>query len=291
MQTKTVTAAAKALHVSQPVISRSIKDLEENIGFSLFIRERGRLKPTVEAKLLYEEVSRSLVGIDRILQSVEMLRDGHQGYLQIAAAPALSLSFMPTVLADFSRQYPGARVSLQMLGSDIALDMVLNGMCDIAVVMLSLREAGAYGQRILSGRMVCAIPKTHALATKSIIKPIDLSDENFISHPHTLDTRLRIDSVFASHGVHRNMKLESQISLTLIGLVAAGAGITLVDPLTATLYKGTDVAFVPFDPIIVIHYSVVVSATRNPSVLQEKFIKHMKEQLNQAIAPEYRVVA
>src|SRR5699024_2230419 len=119
----------EVLHVSQPVVSRLIRDLEENIGFSLFVRERGRLKPTAEAHILYEEVKRSLIGIDRILQSVDMLREGHQGSIQIAAAPALSLSFMPKVMAEFSREYPGARLSLQMLGSDIALDMVLNGMC------------------------------------------------------------------------------------------------------------------------------------------------------------------
>src|SRR5699024_12174808 len=110
-------------------------------------RESGRLRPTAEAKLLYGDVKRSLMSINHVLHSAEMLRDGHQGYLQIAAAPALSWSFMPRVMADFSKQYPGAQLSLQMLGSDIALDMVLNGMCDIAVVMLSMRDTKTYGQR------------------------------------------------------------------------------------------------------------------------------------------------
>lgn len=291
MQAKTITAAAEVLHVSQPVVSRLIRDLEENIGFSLFVRERGRLKPTAEAHILYEEVKRSLIGIDRILQSVDMLREGHQGSIQIAAAPALSLSFMPKVMAEFSREYPGARLSLQMLGSDIALDMVLNGMCDMAVVMLSLREAGTYGERILAGRMVCAIPVNHKLASKDIIKPEDLRGEEFISHPHILDTRLRIDSIFAAHGVHRTMKLESQISYSLIEFVAAGAGIAMVDPLTATLYKGGGIKFIPFDPIVVNHYSVVVSSDRTPSVLQQKFIAHLKEKLHSTIDPNYRIVA
>ncbi|MGG4605744.1 LysR substrate-binding domain-containing protein [Paenalcaligenes sp. Me131] len=290
MQAKTVTAAALVLNVSQPVVTRLIRDLEENIGFSLFVREQGRLKPTAEAVILYEEVQRSLISVDRILQSVEMLRDGHQGYLQIAAAPALALSFLPKMMAGFSAQYPGARLTLHMHGSETALNMVLSGMCDIAVVMLSMRQSGTYGERILSGRMVCALPVGHRLIQQASVGPWDLKGETFLSHPHVLDTRLQIDGLFAAHGIQREMRLESQISYSLIELVAAGAGVALVDPLTATLYRGDGVVFVPFDPIVVNHYSVVTSSERPPSVLQERFIEQLKTSLYDTLAPEYRVV-
>lgn len=290
MQAKTITAAANVLNVSQPVVSRLIKDLEEKLGFLLFIRESGRLKPTREAMALFNEVRRSLEGFDHITRRAEMLRDGHQGYLQVVAAPAITLSLLPKVVTQFSQRFPRAHLSVQMHGSDHALDMVLNGLCDIALVMLSLHETGKYGQRISSGRMVCAVPIGHQLTTKKVVTPEDLYDEDFISHPPVLDTRLHIDQVFAARGIKRRMKLETQISHSLINFVAAGAGIALVDPLTASLHKESSVVFIPFDPIVINHYSVVTSLERTPSVLQKEFIQHLKKALRDSIAPEYRII-
>lgn len=286
MQAKTVTGAASMLHVSQPVVTRLIKDLEENLGFPLFVRERGRLEPTAEARILYEEVQRSMVGIDRILQSVEMLRQGHHGNLQVAAAPALAINFLPKVVTELSTEFPSSRIALHMHSSETSLDMVLNGRVDLGVIMLSMRQSGTYGERILSAKMVCALPKGHALADQQWVGPKDLKDEPFISHPRVLDTRLQIDAMFGAFGLQPKTRLEAQISYSLIEFVAAGAGVALVDPITAAMYPGDAVVFVPFEPVIANHYSVVISPHRPPSVLQERFIARLRERLIETISPE-----
>src|SRR5690606_22703221 len=83
---KTVTSAAEMLHVSQPVVTRLVADLEDRIGFALFDRQRGRLIPTSEAHALYGEVHRSLIGVDRILHIADEIRGLKGVSLQIAAA-------------------------------------------------------------------------------------------------------------------------------------------------------------------------------------------------------------
>src|SRR5437868_6942450 len=88
MLCQTVTRAAEMLHISQPAATRLIADLEESVGFALFERVRGRLYPTAEAQVLYEEVQRSLVGVERIALAAQDIRELQRGSLQIAAAPA-----------------------------------------------------------------------------------------------------------------------------------------------------------------------------------------------------------
>src|SRR5690606_32731373 len=76
---KTVTNAAEMLHVSQPVVTRLIADLEERIGIQLFERRKGRLHPTPEAMLLYEDVHRSLSSIERITNAASEIRSLQRG--------------------------------------------------------------------------------------------------------------------------------------------------------------------------------------------------------------------
>src|SRR5690348_6414912 len=93
MLCQTVTKASEMLHISQPAATRLIADLEDSIGFDLFDRKRGRLIPTAEAQTLFEEVQQSLLGVERIARTAQEIRHQQRGVLQVAAAPALSLSF------------------------------------------------------------------------------------------------------------------------------------------------------------------------------------------------------
>ena len=68
---RTVTLASEMLHISQPATTRLLADLESSLRIKLFDRVKGRLHPTVEAQALYEEVQRSLVGMDRIARAAD----------------------------------------------------------------------------------------------------------------------------------------------------------------------------------------------------------------------------
>lgn len=106
MVRRTVTGAAEMLDVTQPVVTRLIADLEDRIAISLFERVKGRLVPTPEAALLFEDVHQSLVRIERIANAASNSKGFRLTRLEIAAAPSMALSFLPPAIASFTNDHP-----------------------------------------------------------------------------------------------------------------------------------------------------------------------------------------
>lgn len=285
----TVTRAAESLHVSQPAVTRLIADLEESIGFALFSRVRGRLHPTTEAQALYEEVERSLVGIERIARTADEIRSLQRGMLRIAAAPALALSFMPRAIALFLKLHTDIRVSLGNYPSRTVVDTVMEERCDVGFVILSINHLSTHGRRLLSTRMVCALPDGHRLAGHEVILPSDLAGEYFVSHPHALESRLQIDALFASYGIERKLQVETQVSAGVCAMVAAGLGVSLVDPITAMEYGARGVCFLPFEPVMSTDFSVLTPTHRPSSILVTAFIDHVRKFAIQELDPRFMI--
>lgn len=285
----TVTRASEMLHISQPATTRLLADLEHSLGFPLFERVKGRLHPTVEAQALYEEVQRSLHGVDRIARAAEEIKQLQRGTLQIAAAPAIALSFLPHAISDYLKTHAEASVSLLVHSSRSVLDMVVGQRCDVGFAILSMDHPSPHGERLISAKMVCALPAGHRLCALDTIHPRDLAGERFVTHPRILDSRLRIDALFASHGVELKQRLETQVSHAICSFVEAGAGVSLVDAITALGYRGTGVVFRPFEPALVTDFSILKPPQRPPALLLESFVAHVRDYAVAKLDPRFVV--
>lgn len=274
---QTVTLASEKLHISQPATTRLLADLESSIGFRLFDRVKGRLHPTVEAEALFKEVQRSLIGVDRIARAADEIRDLRRGTLQIAAAPALSISFLPHAIAEYLKVRPEAEVTLTLHSSRSIVDMVIGQRCDVGFVVLSMNRTSPNGQRLLSALNVCALPTGHRLCALDVIRPRDLAGEPFIAHPRSGELRLQIDALFAEHGVDLNVLTECQISHSICSFVEAGAGVAVVDAVTAWGYRGTGVVFRPFEPTLTTDFALLTPPQRPAPLLLQPFITHVRE--------------
>lgn len=286
MLNKTVTNAATVLHVSQPVVTRLISDFECRIGMTLFERQRGRLHPTPEARLLYEEVKRSLAGVTRITDVAAEIRTLQWGSLRIAAAPCLALDFLPQTIGRFLENHPHVQIQALMHSSQTVMDRVQDGQCDIGFMMISLHLQSSYCHLILSTRMVCVVPKAHRLSSRKLITPADLQGERFVSYSHVLDTRAMVDTVFATHGVRRILEVETETSYTMLRLVEAGAGVAIIDAITATCHPNASVCFIPFDATIPMNFALMTVPDQTPSALQQPFIDFVRAEMLRRIPSE-----
>ncbi len=279
IESGSVTGAAERLFITQPAVSRLIQDLEAAVGFKLFHRRHGRLDPTVEAKVLFDEVERSFVGLDKILNTAEDIRTFRAGTLRIAAMPATALGLLPRVIARFQKIHPEVQVSLQIRSSVRVLEWLASQQFDLGFAALRHSHPGVEQALLIESPYVAVLPAGHRLARRAVLEPADFAGENFISVGEEIGARSLINEIFEAAGVERRTKIDTQLASAICQLVAEGAGLSLVEPITAWEYRHLGVVARPFRPALFFRHSLLMPALRPPARLAEVFVKLVREEL------------
>jgi DNA-binding transcriptional LysR family regulator len=243
-------AAADLLDTSQPAVSRSLAKLEAELGFNLFERIRGRLVPTREGQLFHAEVRANLVGLDRLKLRAAQIKEVGAGTIRVASLSALGHGLVPRAITAFSRKHPQVRISYQVRTSNVVRDLIASGSFDVGLAADEIDTSGVLHSVFTTPRAVCVMPKNHRLASRSVITPADLEGEGFLALAPEDTARLAMDRVFAEHGVHPRILVETPYGVTIAILAAQGLGLGLVNPfiIADRMIKG--IAVRPFEPAV-----------------------------------------
>ena len=128
-----ISAAARALNVSQPSVSKVLRHTEDQLGFTLFQLVRGRLAPTDEAHALFREVGDVFDRLTSLQQAAKNLRNMGGGHIRLAVVPSLGLEIAPQAIATFRRQHPSVTFEVQTLHHDDLFRALYERECDIAI--------------------------------------------------------------------------------------------------------------------------------------------------------------
>jgi DNA-binding transcriptional LysR family regulator len=248
MRAGTVTEAAAHLGVTQPAVSRILKLAEDRLGLLLFERRNGRLHPSPELRSLYPEIERIYDEIDSVLRAADDLRTVHGGRLTIVANPSIASTVIARAIAEFMRTRPDVRVHVRSaLNFEIA-DTVMAHRADIG---FGFDLPGSRDLEMMTfglSRLVCVCPADHPLADIDPIGPADIDPYPLISFNRSLAIGEAIDVAFSEAGVTRKISIDVGQSFVACALVAAGAGVTVVDSLTASTWQSPDLAIRAFGP-------------------------------------------
>lgn len=280
-----LTEAARLLHTSQPTVSRELARFEKVLGLTLFERTRGRLHPTVQGLRLFEEVQRSWYGLDRIVSAAESLREFRQGELSIACLPVFSQSFLPPLLPPFLARYPDVSLNIVPQESPLLEEWLSAQRHDLGLTETLHAPAGTTRTELLTLNEVCVLPCDHPLAAKTVLTPDDFQGENFISHSRLDSYRQLLDTLFAEHQVKRRMVVETHSAASVCAMVRAGAGVSIVNPLTALDYAASGVTVRRFSIDVPFTVSLIRPLHRPASALGDAFSKHLQTHLSRLVEP------
>lgn len=268
-----VTRAAEVLHTSQPTVSRELARLEQVLGIALFERVKGRLRPTVRALALLEEVELSYVGLERIAATAASLRDFSQGRLHVACLPALAHALLPDAIRRFVALQPEAGVSITPLESP-GLEVALTEQrFDLGLTERREPPPATELRSLLEVDEVCVLREDHPLAARQVLHPQDFADQAFISLAPADPYRQQIDAVFKAAGVRRQLQIESPSAVSVCALVREGLGMAIVNPLTALALCGQGLAMRPLSVSIPFHVAVVLPTWRSEHPLRAALLE------------------
>ena len=263
MKTGSVTAAAQALHVSQPAISAVLKHTEQHLKFKLFERIGGRLHPTPEASALLPDVAEIFGRVDTLNRAVEGMRDGAAGRLVLAASPTLVNAFLPRAVALFRSRRPAVALVIRSLPTPLAVEQVVRREVDMGLVYGPVGDAGVEAEDLVVSEIACVVPIGHVLAGKPHVDSADLAGESVISLGTATSLGQAIEAQCRQAGVAPPViAIEASSSLTACLMVGEGAGVALVDRTTALSGTFGQLAFKLFRPKIPVRIQLIYPRQR-----------------------------
>ena len=250
IETGSMTKAGKVLGISQPAVSRQIRDLESRFGINLFMRRAGRIEPTKDALALHGEVEHCLGGLEQMVNYASDLGELRRQRLRIAATVGHSYFLLPKVISALHDQFPDVTISLRSGSSPEVVEFIANGQSDIGFAILPLDAHGVIVEKMPEVELVCVIPKTHSLAEKNHIQPKDLEDVPLLLISENSLMRKRLLQTFTVAGIQPKIILDSTYTGPICSLVGQNMGVSIVDRLTAASYTDHNIAIRPFEPAI-----------------------------------------
>ncbi len=280
------TAAARAMNVSQPAVSRHIAELEADLGFPLFERQGGKLHALQEAHALGQEVDRMFYGLDRLRSFAREMRGLAHAQISIASLPMASFRILPRVVSAFVEAHPGIRVTHNVHTSQRIADLVAAGQADFGIAQLGPGRADV--RRLYAWRCPCvvALPAGHPLASAPVLRPEDLCGVPLVALSSQTVTAAFVTERFAQAGITPRVVAESQPSYAACGMVAEGLGAAIVDPFTPKLFTGDALTTVPFEPAVPFDVYLVAHAERPLSRAVEAMVGLLVEEFDRTESSE-----
>jgi DNA-binding transcriptional LysR family regulator len=248
-----VTRAAERLHLSQPPLSRQIRDLEDELGVELFRRTAKSLALTEAGKAFLAEARAVLLRADQAIEVARAAAKNCQGRLQVGYAPSLTARFLPDALRAFGADFPGLHVALHDLSTEECLQRLAARKLDLALTIEPAGSAknGLAFEKIIAHEVICAVGRAHPLARKRSVRLKDLASEPFVVYAEEdyPEYVAWLRKVGRAAGFRPNIVGEYDGATGLITAVESGRGIALVAATLGCL-SGPRLTFLPLQPRI-----------------------------------------
>ncbi len=246
-----VSRAAKKLHVSQPGLSRQVRDLEDEIGFSLLERTAKSVRLTAAGKVFLAGAQTVLARAAEAVAEARAVAEGTEGEINVGYAPSLTVQILPQALRKFQEKFPHLRVALHDLSTTEMLAQLGGGQLQVAFTIrppAKLRRGLGWVE--LARYVVCvAVAPGHPLAKAKSVGLGQIVREPIVafSRKHYPEHHDQVAQLFAPLGVKPRLVGEHDSISSLIAAVESGRGLAIVSSGVACM-AGPRLKLLPLRP-------------------------------------------
>jgi DNA-binding transcriptional LysR family regulator len=292
--TGSTVGASTTLGISQSAISRHLTALEAEIGFELFIRDKGRLIPRPEAKALVPEVEELTEVLARVRRKAADIKAGSAGdtLLRVAFPHSITTSILPQVLSQYFKLYQKAVV--ETLSGPYGAARPPRPppppppprrvgprarSADLGFVRLPTEDHGFNVRPILQGETTCVMAPGHPLASKEQVQLKDLARNDLILLGRQRSARHELEYELREARAPHHCRIEVHSVEAACACAAAGLGVAVVPALIASFFRSPEIEMRPFRPARTSDYGIIslsdLPLSKPAEVFVDLFIKEV----------------
>jgi DNA-binding transcriptional LysR family regulator len=226
-QSRSFTRAAEVVHLTQPGISKHVRQMEEYFGTALFDRSGRKATLTEAGSILFEATQGVMAIIDVAEQRIEDLKGLRGGRLRLGTSFPIGVYLLPRVLARFRKKYPAIEVTLDISLSGTIGPKVLANEIDLGLASFEPRDSRLVAREFMTDELIAIVPRDHKLAHKRHITPYELSEDTFIVAAPGAGTRSLLEERLRDQGIVLQKILDFGNLEGVKHAVEAGLGISI----------------------------------------------------------------
>jgi DNA-binding transcriptional LysR family regulator len=264
--------------MAQPPLSQQIRQMEAELGFSLFHRTKRTVQLTEAGQAFLEESRRILRQLEQAIQAGRQINRGEMGQLVIGFVSSAAYNVLPEILRTFRTSIPGVTLQLHELTTDQQFQWLREGQIDVGFVRPPVEEDKFSSEIVFEEALMVALPEAHPLALQANVQLHELAGEPFILFPRSQAPGLydQIISLCQQADFSPTVAQEAIQMQTIVSLVAAEMGVAIV-PASLQNLQRTGVVYKPVEESTSSVAIAIIWRSHETSPTVQRFLKIVKQ--------------
>jgi len=221
-------AAAQALYITQPAVTKQIQQLQATYGVKLLNRFGKKMVPTDAGEVLFEYADRIFQIENQLEESLRDFQQRHSGRLRIHAGESFGAYYLPFIINLFRKKYPKIHISVNILPNQEVIENTVKLENDLGFISYPVDHKKLVVQEVLEDRLVLIVPLSHPFARKKTLDLRKLDGQALIMHEKGSATREIVDQFLERHHLSVFITLEHSNNEAIKRAVEEGIGISLI---------------------------------------------------------------
>lgn len=279
---KNMTKAAEVLHISQPALSKMVKNLEEELGMTLIIRSNKSSEVTDAGRIVMEYAQKMMALLDEMSTTLSDMTNLQRGSIHIGIPPIAGSLLFPKAIAEFHKAYSNIKIHITEYPAPKLIREVLDGEIELGIAVLPIHENEIVTYPIVDEKMKLLIHVDHPFASKDAVDLKDLKDEEFIFFSENFSLHDILWDQCIQAGFQPKILFKSSQWDFMTEMVAARLGVTILPESLCNRIDNQMIKIVELMPDIIWDLAVITKKDKYISNAAQTFINFMLKQTKDA---------